>query len=115
MRDKATRAAYMREWNRRNRGRKRVNDRKGYLKYEYGISVETYDELFRRQGGTCAICRRPETRVVNGKMLRLAVDHCHESTAVRGLLCYACNVGIGFLRHDPLILEAAASYVAKVQ
>lgn len=51
----------------------------------YGITAAQYDELLRRQGGKCAICRaRPKSK-------RLAVDHDHRSGAVRGLLCSRCN------------------------
>ena len=46
----------------------------------YGISGKQYDELYAAQGGRCFICGRKSTR-------RLAVDHDHDSGAVRGLLC----------------------------
>lgn len=59
---------------------------------EYGISSLEYDNLFRLQGGRCAICgRRPRTK-------RLAVDHDHATGQVRGLLCAnnenGCNRGV---------------------
>lgn len=44
-------------------------------------------KLFRKQGGCCAICKKPETNFKN----RLAVDHNHRTGRVRGLLCYYCN------------------------
>lgn len=51
----------------------------------YGITVEQYDEMFEEQGGLCAICRKPPINY------RLAVDHDHDTGAVRGLLCPPCN------------------------
>lgn len=49
------------------------------------MTAERYDELLAAQGGVCAICRKPPT----GR--RLAVDHCHRTRRVRGILCYRCN------------------------
>lgn len=44
-----------------------------------------YDRLFKRQGGRCAGCGgRP-------KRQRLAIDHNHKTSKVRGLLCATCN------------------------
>lgn len=53
----------------------------GMVERQYGIDGETYRRLFEWQGGKCFICRR----VARSK--RLAVDHDHETGAVRGLLC----------------------------
>lgn len=51
----------------------------------YGLSADGYAALLEVQGGKCAICRaRPKSK-------RLAVDHDHKTTAVRGLLCSRCN------------------------
>lgn len=47
----------------------------------YGLSDQDYAALLAYQGGRCYICQRvPRSR-------RLAVDHDHETGAVRGLLC----------------------------
>lgn len=77
----------------------------------FGITATEYDAILARQGGVCAICGQPETRVVHGKLTRLAVDHDHETGAVRGLLCYFCNTGIGLFREDASILAAAIKYI----
>ena len=77
-----------------------------HLKARYGITVDEYDELEKAQGGVCKICQRPETQ-----RKRLAVDHCHTTGAVRGLLCTTCNAAIGHLLDDPEIIRRAADYV----
>lgn len=51
-----------------------------------GISQKIYDEMFYNQKGLCAICNKPETSEIKGKIKRLAVDHNHETGKVRGLL-----------------------------
>ena len=69
--------------------------------------------LLMTQGGVCAICKQPETATRNGKIKWLAVDHCHTSKRIRGLLCAACNVSIGQMSDDAVRLRAAADYVEK--
>jgi len=54
------------------------------------------------QGGSCAICRTAPA---------VHVDHDHETGAVRALLCFNCNGGLGQFRDDPVVLRAAADYV----
>jgi hypothetical protein len=54
-------------------------------------------------GTKCAICKADADR--------LMVDHCHETEAVRGLLCMACNFGLGWFKDNPDALRNAASYV----
>jgi len=79
--------------------------KRGYrLKYCYGMSLMDYDVLFRRQRGVCAICKRRSART-------LCVDHCHATGKVRGLLCSKCNLGIGQLEDNPILVRAASAYL----
>ena len=78
--------------------------RKYNLRNLYGMSFDDYDALLSAQGEKCAICLGPfDTRP--------HVDHCHETGKVRGLLCNRCNCGIGQLRDNVEILEAAVKYL----
>lgn len=83
------------------------------LKRYYGIDLEHYQKMLLDQSGVCAICKKPETSVVNGKIKPLAVDHCHNSEKIRGLLCARCNQAIGLLNEDEGILAAAIEYLRK--
>lgn len=78
---------------------------------KYGMTVGEYDTMFAAQAGKCAICRQPETATRLGKVRKLCVDHDHETGRIRGLLCSDCNFGIGMLKENPQILEAAAKYL----
>ena len=68
------------------------------------MSLTDYDVLFRRQRGACAICKRRSART-------LCVDHCHATGKVRGLLCSKCNLGIGQLEDNPILVRAASAYL----
>ena len=64
------------------------------------------------QDHRCALCRKSETAIINNKIKRLAVDHCHETNQVRGLLCQRCNLLLGQVGDDWLILDNAIEYVS---
>ena len=69
-----------------------------------------YEKISESQKGLCKICRKSKDE--NGKTKKnLAVDHCHETGKVRGLLCMICNTGLGKFNDDPDILERAIKYL----
>jgi Autographiviridae endonuclease VII len=72
---------------------------------KYGMTIEDYEVMLKKQGGRCALCRRKA-----GKR-RLAVDHCHRTNRVRGLLCAPCNMGIGCFGDDPDLLGRVIAYL----
>lgn len=80
--------------------------KKSQLKHRYGVSIEQYDEMLVRQSGVCAIC---EEACDTGRSL--AVDHCHETGRVRGLLCNRCNRALGGFQDNPELLMAARQYL----
>ena len=81
---------------------RRIRDQ--YLKREYGISLERYEQIADGQDWRCAIC---------GRTARLHVDHDHETGRVRGLLCGECNRGIGLFKDDVDSLKMAIEYLKK--
>lgn len=81
------------------------------LRESFGLSLEQYQEMHDRQDGKCAICGQPETQLRGGKVKALAVDHCHSTGRIRGLLCCDCNQAIGKLKDDVQILESAIRYL----
>jgi hypothetical protein len=75
---------------------------------KYSLTIARYREMWDAQGGTCEICKRPESSERNEL---LSVDHDHGTGQVRALLCSHCNRAIGLLGDDPKIIRAAALYV----
>lgn len=113
-------AARNKQWREVNRDRKRATDkawseRSAARKYEtgrrrqlqkYGLTLEQFDEQLAKQNGVCAICQQLET---GGKSL--AVDHCHSTGVVRGLLCGSCNRALGLFGESIFNLRAATRYL----
>lgn len=73
----------------------------------YGLTPDDYDEMLRNQNGLCAICNKSATDKA------LAVDHCHETGRVRGLLCFICNFGLTWFSENSEMLSRASDYVRK--
>jgi hypothetical protein len=81
-----------------------------HIARRYGVTPDFVEALFEVQGGCCAICRRP----LDGEKLDLTapqVDHDHETGLVRGILCRACNTGLGMLGDSVETLRAALTYL----
>lgn len=89
----------------------KISEKRSARKCRYHITEDEYNQLFKFQEGTCAICREPETRVTNGKITDLAVDHNHITGRIRGLLCHKCNISLSFFKEDINILERAIHYL----
>lgn len=92
--------------NRRSRkSREKVGGSRSYhLTRRYGITAGEADYLLENQGGLCAIC---------GVADATHVDHDHATGAVRQLLCFNCNGGLGQCKDDPAVLRKAAEYVER--
>ena len=81
------------------------------LKHNYGLSNSELEEMLEVQEHKCAICGENESLEIRGKIVRLAVDHCHETGKVRGMLCTRCNQGLGYFRDRIDLLDAAKQYL----
>ena len=86
-------------------------ERKSKFKKQYGITLEQYDEIFTAQGGGCAIC---SAKTPSNRTKYFAVDHCHTTGKVRGLLCTKCNRGLGLFNDRTDLLKLATNYLLGV-
>ncbi len=57
-----------------------------------GITADEYQFLLESQGGGCYFCGTAQE--ANGRSL--SVDHEHSTGRTRGVLCYACNISLGY-------------------
>lgn len=90
----------------RNKERIRKRERRLELK-RFGLTLEQYDAMLVGQGGACAICGdKPERRAH-------AVDHCHTTGKVRGILCSRCNLMLGYARDRVSVLMTAIQYLER--
>ena len=79
------------------------------IRQDYGITIDQYNEMFSKQNGCCGICGKHQSNEEMGR--RLAVDHCHTTKKVRGLLCRKCNTALGLFRDNPELIQKALSYL----
>lgn len=91
------------------RGNPRESKSAQHRRLRYGVGDSEIEALLGAQGHRCAVCRR-SVNEVRGKH-KWNVDHDHTTGAVRGILCWGCNVGLGSFNDDPARLRAAADYL----
>lgn len=121
--NKDAKAAYLREWRKKNRDyvrqklREKNSTPEGFaisknsrLKRTYGITLAEYREMFNKQNGVCFICGNPETNSQR-RDNNLSVDHNHITGKVRKLLCSNCNRGLGEFNDNIIIMERAIQYL----
>ena len=78
---------------------------------KYGITEDDYIEMLEQQDFKCLICGTEADQ----QNRALAVDHCHETGVVRGLLCQKCNIGIGHFNDDIQLLAKAIQYLQETK
>ncbi len=81
----------MKKYNKEN-PEKRKN---AILKNVYGITLDQYNQMFEKQKGKCAICKRHQKDLTR----TLCVDHNHKTKKVRGLLCLTCNTDVSVVEN----------------
>jgi len=78
-----------------------------------GLTKDEYYLMIEEQKNLCAICFQPETSIFKGKVMRLCLDHDHDTGKVRQLLCRSCNTGIGKFKDSIELLQSAITYLKK--
>ena len=100
--------AHYKKWYEKNKEKVLAKQKKRNLESDlrkYGITLEKYEAMEKKQNGVCAICMEKEPNK------KLAVDHCHITGKVRGLLCSNCNNGLGKFKDSKTLLIKAINYL----
>jgi hypothetical protein len=77
------------------------------LLMKFGVTAEQYGDMYKQQKGCCALCDIHSTEFNK----KLAVDHCHVTGKVRGLLCATCNIGLGQFKDKTEVMKKAIEYL----
>ena len=56
---------------------------------KYGITIETYNEMLKKQNFKCKFCNNSDSGRETDR--NLIVEHNHKNGNVRGLVCHKCN------------------------
>lgn len=108
--------------NKRNREKRKLyyGDPVRKLKYKnnnlrssYGITLDQYENMLKSQNSVCKICKKEEVHRNNQNtgISRLAVDHCHVTGKIRGILCTKCNTGLGSFKDNIQLLATTIQYL----
>lgn len=87
----------------------KARQRRNYYRRTYGLELHQVEEM-RAAQGTCPICERA-LAPLGHRPGDSVVDHCHTTGVVRKVLCWECNVALGFLGDSPERMRRAAAYV----
>jgi hypothetical protein len=79
------------------------------FKKRYGINFQDYINILQIQENCCGVCSLPKEQYHKN----MAVDHCHETGDIRGILCNNCNAGMGCFGDNPETLLNAINYLTK--
>jgi hypothetical protein len=124
---RASRSEYQKQWYQRNKEaakeraatQRRLNPAKAkenaWRCQQIDCTFDLFQKLYAEQQGLCAICGNPETAKDprTGVVKSLAVDHCHKTGRVRGLLCHRCNKALGFFDDSIKVLQQSIVYLRK--
>ena len=114
-RDKKQWAKYVKGW-RGKQGqdffeKEKIVNRNNKIRRKYNITQDQYEAMSAEQDNVCLICGRTEWGTCKGTIVRLAIDHDHNTGTVRGLLCRRCNTAIGLMEEDIGLLMSMIEYI----
>jgi len=92
-------------------GAGKLYSRRAEMRRKYGLTPEQVDAMKEARGHRCDICKAVQTTIKPGTNLN--VDHCHTEGTIRGMLCSACNKGLGMFRDNTATMRAAIEYLER--
>lgn len=111
---KSCHAINTKRWRDNNKEKKQLLNTNWWYKAQYGISYDDFLAACLTQSNKCKICS--VDLQFKGKSNKSAVqDHNHETGELRGILCNACNVGLGHFRDNKEALLNAVDYLKEYE
>jgi Recombination endonuclease VII len=104
---KQTRAAY------RASGRLAISEKKHDLKRHYGLTPETWEAMFERQGRRCAVCGSTDPGRKSGEW---CTDHDHNKGRghARAIVCLHCNFIMGYAKDSIPRLQMVIGFLERI-
>jgi Recombination endonuclease VII len=82
------------------------------IKRKFNIDKQDYIKILEGQKYKCPICKIDLKLTANSLAFTCAVvDHCHETSKVRGILCKRCNLLLGHANDSIDRLKGAIAYL----
>lgn len=100
---------YAKEYKKNNKKKSAEYMREYHLMKTYNMTIEDWNEMYKKQNGCCAICGIHQMNIPNNG--KLHVDHNHKTGKVRGLLCSRCNQVLGLFDEDVERMQNAYDYL----
>ncbi len=97
-------------WKKKYKEKEKILKRRYKLK-KYGLTIEDYANLIKKQNYSCAICNTN----INQLKEKLGVDHNHVTGKTRGLLCFPCNSAMGLLKENKNTLIKMLEYIKEYE
>jgi hypothetical protein len=107
----------------------RLSQRGTYIRYKqcaacscsisnYGITTPQRKQLLLDQNSKCAICNKEiffkgQTQKGDSSKNAAVLDHCHDTSIVRGVLCVSCNRALGLFQDSKENLISAVKYLER--
>jgi hypothetical protein len=83
-----------------------------FIARTYNVDKENAKALYLKSMQQCEICKiewDPEIHAY-----RFCVDHCHTTGKVRGVLCFRCNVELGFYETSKKKFDLFSKYLNEI-
>ena len=81
-------------------------------KNKLGVDIDPL-QMLKDQGFKCKICEIEITYLQQDGKKRAAVDHCHTTGKIRGILCWNCNIFLGYYEKRLDMREKFDNYLAE--
>jgi hypothetical protein len=103
------------KWKKNNPEKAHLSQRERNLKHRFGVDLDWYQTQLKKQNYCCAICKVKENNVIKGNRadISFAVDHCHKTGKIRGLLCNQCNRALGLFKDSSELITKAIEYLKR--